>query len=83
MPKPRYAQVSLEATPHCISRCVRRSFLCGLSVDSGEDFEHQRKWLEDILLETGDVFAIDICAFVIMSNHYYVVLHINKAQAEA
>ncbi len=85
MPKPRYAQVSLEATPyyHCISRCVRRAYLCGIDINTGESFEHRRQWLEDKLLETGGIFALDICAYAIMSNHYHVVLHINKTQAQA
>ena len=83
MPKPRYTQVSLEATPyyHCISRCVRRAFLCGTDLSSGECFEHRRQWVEDKLFELADVFAIDICAYAVMSNHYHLVLHVNRKQA--
>lgn len=85
MPKPRYTQVSLEATPyyHCICRCVRRAFLCGTDETSGQSFEHRRGWIEDKLLAIGQIFAIDIAAYAIMSNHYHVVLHIDKDRAEA
>ena len=85
MPKPRSSQISLEATPyyHCISRCVRRAFLCGVDHHTGESYEHRRAWLEEKLLSLPDVFAIDIAAYAIMSNHYHVVLHINRERAKS
>ncbi|MCX2833054.1 hypothetical protein [Microbulbifer thermotolerans] len=46
-------------------------------------FEHRKQWIEDRLLELAKVFALDICAYAVMSNHYHVVLHINAAQSEA
>ena len=74
----------LAASPyyHCISRVVRKAFLCDLDINTGESYEHRRQWVEDKRLEPGEIFAIDICAYAITFNHYRLVLHINKAQAE-
>ena len=85
MPTPRKAQISLQDTPyyHCVSRCVRRGFLCGKDEITKKDYSYRRKWLEDRLLEISQIFAIDICAYAIMDNHFHVVLHIDEEQAKA
>ena len=85
MPTPRKRLVSLEATPyyHCVSRCVRRAFLCGEDIQTGQNFEHRRGWIEERLFELVQVFSIDLCGYAIMSNHYHVVLHVDQAQAES
>ncbi|GAA6184517.1 transposase [Aliiglaciecola sp. NS0011-25] len=83
MPLPRKHQISLEDTPyyHCMSRCVRRAFLCGHDKYSGKNYEHRRQWVEDRLLLLASVFCLDVCAYAVMSNHVHVVLHINKIEA--
>jgi REP element-mobilizing transposase RayT len=83
MPKPRAQQVSLEATAyyHCISRCVRRAFLCGDDRLTGQSFDHRKPWLVERLQELTAIFAIDICSYGLMSNHFHVVLHVDRARA--
>jgi REP element-mobilizing transposase RayT len=84
MPRSRKTQVSLDATPyyHCSSRCVRRAFLCGKDAVTGQSFAHRRQWIEDKLIELETVFAIDLCAYSVMHNHYHVVLFIDKLTAD-
>ena len=83
MTRSRKTLISLTATQfyHCTSRCVRRAFLCGMDEVSGVCFEHRRQWLEDRLLALAQWFAMDIAAYAIMSNHYHVVLHVNREKA--
>jgi len=85
MPKARKEQVSLDATPyyHCVSRCVRRAFLCGYDHNSQTSYEHRREWLENEMFKQVDTFSIDIAAYAIMSNHYHIVLHVNKNKADS
>ena len=75
---------ALEATPyyHCIARWVRCAYLCGTDSNTGQNYEQRRQWIEEKLLELADIFALDICAYAIMSNHYHVVLHIDNEQAD-
>ena len=71
--------VDSKVTPfyHCISRCVRRAFLCG-----GENV-HRKQWIEDRLRELAGLFAIDVCGFSILDNHLHVLLRLDPARVTA
>ncbi|MEW8328583.1 MAG: alpha-amylase family glycosyl hydrolase [Candidatus Thiodiazotropha sp.] len=84
MTRARETLISLDATPyyHCISRCVRRAWLCGEDPYTGQSFEHRRQWVLDRLRELADIFAIDVCAYAILSNHFHLVLHVDADKAK-
>ena len=84
MTRPRKALISLADTPyyHITSRCVRRAYLCGVDHYSGQNYEHRRQWVVDRLRLLSSLFAIDVCAYAVMSNHYHLVLKVCPEQLE-
>lgn len=81
MAVPRSEQVDLSVTPyyHCMSRCVRRAYLCGKDIESGRNYEHRKGWIESRMHYLSRIFSIKICAYAVMSNHYHLILYVDLA----
>jgi len=77
MPAPRSTIVDEAITPwyHCISRCVRRAFLCG------QRFEYRKQWIEDRLKELVSVFAVELAGFAVMDNHLHLLVRLDSKKA--
>lgn len=83
MTRARREKVDLSRTCyyHCFSRCVRQSYLCGVDTETGRDYSHRKAWIVSRIKQVAEAYAIGICAYAVMSNHYHVVLEVKPALA--
>ena len=77
MTMPRRQLVDVEVTRyyHCISRCVRRAFLCG------EGVTHRKAWIEARLELLAKQFAVSVCGFAILDNHLHILCRLDPGIA--
>ena len=82
---PRKSLVCLNDTPyyHVIARCVRRAWLWGVDEYAGRDYSHRKQWVIERLELLATIFAINICAYAVMSNHYHLVLHVDAERVRS
>ena len=71
MPRRTLVDVAITRYYHCISRCVRRAFLCG------EGVTHRKAWIEARLEFLAKHFAISVCGFAILDNHLHVLCRLD------
>lgn len=81
MTTPRSEIIDLASTQyyHCTTRCVRRAFLFGEDPLTLRNYDHRKGWLVDRFHFLSKIFAINICSYAVMSNHYHLVLFVNQS----
>ena len=76
LPRSSYVNDDKVGVYHCFTRCVRRAFLCGFDPLTQRDYSHRKSWIVDRVRFLAGIFAIEVCAYAIMENHYHTVLRI-------
>ncbi len=66
---------------HLVSRCVRKSWLCGYDKSSRRNYEHRKDWLIERLHHLARYFAVAIDAYAIMSNHFHLVVYYDPKES--
>jgi len=76
MPRRQLVDVAVTRYYHCISRCVRRAFLCG------EGVTHRKAWIEARLELLAKHFAVSVCGYAILDNHLHILCRLDPGIAD-
>jgi putative transposase len=74
LPRNKYVKDGQQGVYHCFSRCVRRAYLCGFDMLTGRDFSHRKERLVERLRFQASIFAVEVIAYAVMSNHYHTIV---------
>ena len=66
---------------HLVSRCVRRSWLCGFDRPTNKNYEHRKQWLLKRLFHLAQYFAVAVDAYAITSNHFHLVVYFDPQES--
>lgn len=80
-PRSELVDASAPLYYHLVSRCVRRSWLCGTDRISGKNFNHRKVWLEERLARLASSFAVELHGYAIMSNHFHLIVYYDPGAA--
>jgi hypothetical protein len=73
-PRSKYVAEGEIGVYHCVSRCVRRAYLCGHDSVTGQDFSHRKIWIVERLQFLSTVFAIEVCSYSFLDTHSHEVV---------
>lgn len=76
-------QPGLPGVYHCISRCVRRAYICGFDLLTQRNYDHRQLWIYEKIQELPSIFAIEVFACAVLSNHYHIVIRVNPDEAQS
>jgi len=79
MATPRNKVVSKDSVGiyHCISRCVRRAFLCGKDPYTGKTYTHRRHWIKNNINDLAQHFYLKVIASTVQSNHMHIIIKLD------
>jgi hypothetical protein len=75
-PRSLYVPEGQDIVCHTFTRCVRRAHLYGFDALTNRDFSHRKAWMITRLRFLATLFAVEVCAYSILHNHYHLILRI-------